>query len=37
VRVAPEEVKSFVGRPFTHLLMWIAEQERNALVAKRIS
>ena len=36
VRVAPEEVRGFIGKPFTHLLMWIGSNLQNGLIAKRI-
>lgn len=36
VQVAPEVVGGFIGKPFTHLLMWIGKQNHPNLIARRI-
>jgi hypothetical protein len=36
VKAAPGAVAGFIGKPFTHLLMWIGAQQGNNLIARRI-
>ncbi len=36
IKVAPPECSAYIGKPFTHLLMWIQSHQGNGLIARRI-